>query len=312
MFKAWRASRLAWTWSERAYAGSKGKHLGLKRHLRWAVQTMLHQGEMLPWLQWLEAPEHRVFAEANPRLVFRPLGLYVCTRWGVGQRIRALCHSYGFLNAQGGRFRDAMLKEEGVELVRLPVGKGTEAVIRLGFHSQFRKEGEFAVFFHLGGIEGAISSFAFTLDRDPREGWVMYVGAVQGRKGGGEEEVKVATKALHGLRPKQLMGLLAQEIARALRVQHIRGIANDMQVFRSGRIRTLLQGRKVVFDYDGLWAEMEGVRRPDGWFEVPLRTPRREPDEIKPNKRSMYAKRYAFLDDLTRQLRTMLTPFGTS
>lgn len=300
-------SRKAWGWSEVAYAGHQGRHLGLKRHFRWALRAALDPQVAEGWFAWLERPEVRPFAAANPRLVFRPLGAYLSGDWGVARRIEVLQHTYAFLNAQGGLLREAMLRPEGVDLVRLGLDKGGEVVVRIGFNNQFRKEGEFGVFLHLSPEEPAISSFAFSLDFQPGEGWVMLVGAVQGRKG--EEDVKAATKALHGLRPKQMMVVLAQEIARCLRLARIIGAGNRCQVFRGASLMPRGRKRTIRFDYDAFWAEMEATPRPDGWFDVPLKTPRRSPEEMKPNKRSMYAKRYAFLDALSRQLRTILTPF---
>jgi hypothetical protein len=64
--------------------------------------------------------------------------------------------------------------------------------------------------------------------------------------------------------------------------------------------------RNIRFDFDALWTEIGGEPREDGWFDLPLTTPRRSPDQIKPNKRSMYAKRYLLQDELTRQIREQL------
>ena len=64
--------------------------------------------------------------------------------------------------------------------------RGQTARVWFGSDMQFRKEGEISVFFELPGLEGAVSSFALAFERRA-EGWVGYVGAVQGRKGGDEE-----------------------------------------------------------------------------------------------------------------------------
>ena len=52
--------------------------------------------------------------------------------------------------------------------------------------------------------------------------------------------------------------------------------------------------------------EVGGVPVGDGWFRLPLTTPRRTPEEIKPNKRSLYTKRYLLLDGLSAQIREQL------
>ena len=145
---------------------------------------------------------------------------------------------------------------------------------------------------------------AFSLEQDG--GWSALVGGFQGRKGGDEETIKLATKAMHGLRPKNLMVLLLQQLAEVLGLSALRGVGNETQVYRARRNHPLAPPRKIRFDFDALWLEVGGQPRNDGWFNLPLMTPRRPADHIKPNKRSMYAKRYLLLDDLARQIRERL------
>jgi len=118
-----------------------------------------------------------------------------------------------------------------------------------------------------------------------------------------EEIIKLATKAMHGLRPKNLLVLLIQELARTLGISELRGVGNRVQVFRARMNNPLVPARKIRFDFDALWTEVGGELLEDGWHGLPLTTPRRSSDQIKPNKRSMYAKRYLLLDDLSRQIR---------
>jgi uncharacterized protein VirK/YbjX len=302
-------SRRAWGWSVRAYESAPGERRKLKRHLRWAALAALRGSEAKAWFQWLDSAELRPFVEANPRLAFRPMGGYLCRDWGWERRVKVIQDTYAFLLAQGGALKQAMLRPEGLTLMQLPLGRARDGRVRLGVDAQFRKEGELAVSLELEGVGGAISSMALSLERRPADRWTAYVGAVQGRKGGDEETIKAATKALHGLRPKQFLVLLAQEIARALRMQALLGAGNRIQVFRGlwtqlGRTR-----REIRFDYDELWLEAGGVADGEGWFHLPLHPHRRAVEEMKPNKRSMYAKRYAFLDQVSRQVRTALSPY---
>lgn len=299
-------SRKAWSYSAQAYETHPGDRKKLKRHVRWAVMAALREASVQGWFAFLDEPAIQPFVAANPRLAFRPMGTYMSRRWGWPRRFKVIRDTYIFAHANGGALQEALLREGGLALARIPLEKMGVMTLRLRADVQFRKEGEAGVFLEFEGIEGAISSFVFSLEHLPG-GWVCYLGALQGRKGGDEEAIKAATKAMHGLRPKALMVFVAQEIARSLRVSNLLGVGNGIHVTLA---RTLGSAKKILFDYDDLWREAGGEPQPDGWFQLPLKAQRRTAEEIKPNKRSMYAKRYALMDGLSRQIRTVLTASG--
>lgn len=242
------------------------------------------------------------FLRHDPRLAFRPVDSYLGIDLGLAQRTRIVLDTFRFVHAYGGVLKEALGSEEGMALTDLKLDKGFDLVVQLCSHSQFRKEGEVSVFIHLRPIEGCVASFAFSLE-EADGGWNMRVGAVQGRKGGDEDTIKVATKALHGLRPKSLAVFVAQELARSLQVKALFGVGNAGHVFLSRN------KRPVFFNYDELWEEHDGERCGEHWYRIPLKAKRRSGDEIKPNKRSLYAKRYALLDELSRQIKTALPSF---
>lgn len=298
-----RVSRKAWDYSTQAYETRPGEQSKVKRHVRWATLAMVRKASVQGWFSFLDEPFVRPFVAANPRLAFRPMGTYMSRRWGWSRRFKVIRDTYIFVNAKGGAFQQAMLNPGGLLLSRIPLDKSGALILRLRADGQFRKEGEVGVFMELEGVPGAVSSFAFSLEH-LAAGWTCYVGALQGRSGGDEETIKFATKAMHGLRPKALMAFVAQEVVRSLRVANLLGVGNDIHVALG---RTLGPTQKVRFDYDELWKETGGEPRSDGWYGLPLKALRRTGDDIKPNKRSMYAKRYALMDGLSRQIRTILT-----
>lgn len=305
---AWKAARRAWEWSLEVHRENPGKLSQFKRHLRWSATAALREAAAEDWFAWLDQPEMRPYLAVNPRLAFRPMGAYVSIRWGFERRAKVIRDTYAFIHAQGGLLHEAMSRPGGATLLQLPLDRGQSARVWFGSDMQFRKEGEISVFFELPGLEGAVSSFALSFERRD-EGWVGFVGAVQGRKGGDEEVIKLATKAMHGLRPKQFMVFLAQEIARSLRLRALYGVGNGIHVFRAGQHKLIKTKRDITFDYDDLWMEAGAQVAEEGWYLLPGKYRRRGLDEVKPNKRSMYAKRYAMLDALSRQIRTTLTPF---
>jgi uncharacterized protein VirK/YbjX len=302
----WKAASRAWQWSQRVYCPIQDSPRSFKHHLRWATAAALRPREALDWFSFHDEPAISGFSRANPRLIFRALTSYMSVRWNLTHRMKVIQDTYRFIVNQGGFLEAAMQCREGMTLAQFDLGRGQKARIRMGSDAQFRKEGEISLFLELDGVEGPVTGLAFSLVQD--RGWIALIGGFQGRKGGDEETIKLATKAMHGLRPKSLMILLIQELAQTLGISELRGVGNRVQVFRARMNNPLVPARKIHFDFDALWTEAEGELGEDGWFVLPSTTPRRGPDQIKPNKRSMYAKRYLLLDDLVGQIREQLNP----
>lgn len=309
--QAWKASRRAWKRSALLPQSGESEARRFRGQIRWSLTAATRQAAAAEWFEWLEQPAVKPYLQLEPRMAFRPLRAYGSTLWNLRRRTKVVRDTYAFIHAYGGALHQAMTHPEGALLLRLPLERGVTGEVRLKSDAQYRKEGEISAFFHLSGVELPVSSFALAFERTA-SGWACYVGAVQGQKGGGEEAIKLATKAMHGLRPKQFMVFLAQEIARSLRVNALYGVGNRIQVARADRRKATKAGREISFDYDELWTEAGGEPMKDGWFLLPAKPRRRGLDEVKPNKRSMYAKRYAMLDDISRQIRTVLTPFPRS
>lgn len=296
----WKAARRAWAWSEKAYGSGHGRLHRLKRHLRWALSAVLRQRRANAWFSFLDEPGLEAFLWVQPRLVFRPFGQYLALGWSWADRVKVLQDTYRFLRERGGPLREGLSRTEGVLLAELDVERGQRARIRIHSDPKFRKEGELGIFLELEGIPGTVSGFAFSLRQEADGGWVGLIGAIQGRKDG-EEVIRLATKALQGMRP--LLIFLAQEIAAALGLKALYGVGNQRQVYRAPRRSPFAKRRPILLDYDLYWEEAGAEPTGDGWFRIPLSTPRRDLADIKPNKRSQHAKRYRMLDELGARIR---------
>jgi hypothetical protein len=301
-----KAARRAWAWSLRVYAQNPGRFRLYKRHLRWAVAASIRQAEAHHWFDFLENPAMGPFLKAHPRLVFRPFAQYVSLRWNWARRVKVIRDTYDFVLKGNAFLQAAMATPEGGILARLDLDRGQKALIRLRVDPQFRKEGELGLSLELVGFPGSVTALALCFERELDGPWVGLLGSLQGRKGGEEDVIKLATKVFHGLRPKNLLLFLVQEMAGALNLSGLRGVGNQIQIFRARMNNPLVPKRRIRFDYDEFWLEAGGAPRADGWFELPLATARRAPEDIKPNKRSMYAKRYALMADLSGQIQLLL------
>lgn len=305
----WAASQRAWRLSARAYR-SDGLSRRVKQNLRWALIAALRSLPALDWFARTQSRLIRPFAQANPLLPLKPLRVYLSARWNLLRRIKVMRDTYAFVQWRGGAVRRALLQADGSGVPLATLGEeGPEALhLRLGRDNRFRKEGEFAILLDAPAWGGRICSLAFALEWQRDRGLTVYAGCVQGRSEGDEAIMKPVQKLLHGMRPKALVVFAVQEVARALGARELLGAGNAIQVHRRKHFIHLPWLHDLTFDYDAFWAEMGGERAEDGWFYLPRHAHRRSRDEIKPNKRSQYAKRYALLDDLSRQIREAMAP----
>ncbi len=302
----WNAARQAWSISASAYK-TVGLLRRLKQNVRWVLATAAQPDAALRWFSFMETQNLRPFSDSNPLLVFKPMRAYLSTWWSLKQRTKVMRDTYGFILWKGGAIREALLRQEGegVILATFPLGDLGPGVICLGFDNRFRKEGEFTVSLQCPQRGGRVSALTFALEWSAN-GLVLYVGCVQGRNEGDDDLMKALGKAMHGLRPKALVVFAAQEIGRAIGVREFLGAGNSIQVHRSKHFIYLEWAHALNFDYDVFWTELGGQRSPEGWFYLPRKVKRRTRDEMKPNKRGMYAKRYAMMDDIASQIRAAL------
>lgn len=295
------AAQRAWLLAHCAYPLDRTSQR-LKHKLRWAFVSAFKPRLTMGWFAALEGTDMKFFAETNPRLFFKPMRVYMSTQWNKQRRIKVLLDTYRIIRSHK-QLQESLYIPEGVELATLALEGGSEAKIVLGKDEGLRKEGELVA--SLRTSEGAIQSIAFSLDYQADGTLALYIGCVQGKY---QNSAKVTAKAMHGLRPKALMVLIAQEIASALGAKDLFGVGNGIQAHQRKHLIQIPFLHDITFDYDSLWLELGGEPTPDKWFRLPLKHERRTHETIKANKRSMYRRRYEMMDSLSLQIRSTLLP----
>ncbi len=277
--------------SQRAWYASLIKCVGR------AFTAMATHGAFSAWVDFLLKPENRRFSDTNPMLWHRTLLGYMSTRWDGRKTVQVLTGSYRFaLNHPGPMLAVLQARtEQPIASVELGEDRG---LILVSIHSddRFRREGEWTVRVRWDQAEGDLCSIAFSVEEvDGR--WIAYIGALQGGSGANEESIKAAAKAFHGVRPKAMAVFALQEIISTLGVSRLLGAGNSIQMSNAKHLIPV-PWNKISFNYDAMWAEAGAKPAEEGWFELPLRETRRTREEIKVNKRPLYARRYAFFDRL--------------
>lgn len=141
-----------------------------------------------------------------------------------------------------------------------------------------------------------VFSLAFSLFRDADGARCAMIGGCQGRNIDGIlDTYRSMTKALHGLRPRDFLLEAFGILCRIIDVKQVYAVS-DAQ--RHRRHPFFNQTGDFPQDYDIAWQERSAVLNKDGLYEFPQVPARRSLDEIKAKKRSLYRKRYSFLDEL--------------
>lgn len=112
---------------------------------------------------------------------------------------------------------------------------------------------------------------------------------------GSKEIVKQLTKKAHGLRPAYFMIEAMKALTQALGYQKLLGIPQKYQ-----NKSRLVQSKNYVVNYDQMFEESNG--KLGAYWDLPLAIEQKDMETIASNKRSMYRKRYAMLEDMAERI----------
>lgn len=135
---------------------------------------------------------------------------------------------------------------------------------------------------------------------------VLWIGVLKTALAGthGLDDARALTKAMEGLRPKSLLLLVAQALAKALNLGGLFGVSNKGHVFAGDYSLR----RRIKADYDSFWLECSGENVRPTLFALPLVKAQRDPSEYKPNKRAQVRRRQQLELDIEKLVREAIEP----
>lgn len=231
-----------------------------------------------------------------PSKIHRP---YLYSSMPVAARADAIIAHYRFAkNLSSPLFRQALLSQQGAELLRFTGKGGENFAITMACTGRCEREGEVNLFFSQDGVKLAIVTFAVTEQRGEK---VAVVGGIQGaHRDTPHELIRAATKACYGLFPKRLLMEALTLFCRATDISQIQAVSDSGHIFRSWRYRLK---KKSLFhaSYDEFWQTLSATPLSSTLYRVPMAFARKPLEEIASKKRSEYRKRYELLDALAQQ-----------
>lgn len=274
----------------------------LSRHfrLKFALRTFIAPVTTLRYLHRLsELPRFSQLMHVQgllPAKLHRP---YLRAGMNVAERAQAILDHYNTMNNLDNlQLRQILQSGEETILARLQ-GKNNEDFVIACSAGYYDREGEITLVLRYQGE--SIASLSFTLFNE-ENARTLLIGGLQGpHKSIGNDVIRDATKAAHGLFPKRLLMEVVFILAQQCGVRKIAAVGDKTHVFRSLRYRQS-KGDKFHASYSEFWLTINGQERADGIFMLPLTLPRKTLEEIASKKRAEYRRRYSLLDMLAEQV----------
>ncbi len=174
--------------------------------------------------------------------------------------------------------------------------------LSLSFHGVNKKEG--LITFELK-LQHRIYHATFWIALDKNGEISLWIGALQGSLKG-SKKISDLTKYFYGYRPKNLIVYGLRLIATGLNIRKIYAVSN-CGFYANNHIRL---DRKLKTSLDEFWEETGGIlSRDNRFYELPLIEPRKSLDEVKSQKRNLYKKRFALLDEMSNVITQKLTSY---
>lgn len=164
--------------------------------------------------------------------------------------------------------------------------------IKLVYEARYQKEGDMSLVLH-SQEDGNFYTLSFTLGHENGARSIM-IGGLQGPRSNetSNEKIKKLTRKLYGQRPKSLMVSLLDLLAQIWGVETILAVKTQSHTYAAKRYS---KGR-IKTDYDALWKELGGTEYDRNFYSLTVNAPRRDLDGMSRSKRSMYRRRYEWLD----------------
>lgn len=207
--------------------------------------------------------------------------------------------AYGSLIFMEKTFSEAIMpqlynvKEFGLKVASVPLKNGSSIDVKL-LASPFQEEGELMLLMLLDNRR--IYSLCFSCTADGR----AYIGGIQGGKDVTNDEIKVVTKELFGIRPKNLIITLLYGFLQHCAIKEIYAVDSHFHV----------KSDKVMTNYAALWLEVGGEQYRRGWYKLPSQEIKKSLEEVKSKHRSQFIKRESLKELVQHELAASMQQLG--
>lgn len=271
---------------------------GLFKKSKFILRSFIYRKELKKMFFIFNKPPLQKIPEIYPRIFNKPLRPYIFASANSKKRVQMIEEHYNIISTLFSEHITSLYMTKGIMLGSYP---NTSCSITLGYNNTFRREGEmvFSIMNDQGlRLYSCAFSFLGTIQQP-----ILVIGSIQGPEPAVEnpqEIVRNMTKDAYGLRPKSLVVMLVMMLAKSVAAHRILAVKKCAHVFQAKRY-SRKQKANLQSDYDELWAEFEAINFDDNFVQLPPQE-RKSLEEIASKKRSMYRRRYEWLDVIERNI----------
>ncbi|MDX8529636.1 DUF535 family protein [Mesorhizobium sp. VK25A] len=276
--------------------------------VKWAALRWFYRRDIADVGLKLGAEPFAPILDRYPEIPLKVVRPYLTVGLKRGNRAAAVVGHY---TAAARLLSDAALVEShtnGLELFAVDTSAG-KVTVELGGQDGLYREAEWRLILcldHRPITEMGLAIVDRSLLCIEGTGEALWIGVLKSVAAGaqGLEDARILTSAMEGMRPKTLLLLVAQVLARSLNLSGLFAVSNAGHVFATDYSLR----RRISADYDGFWTESGGLRTKPSMFAMPTAKAQREIAEYKPNKRARVRRRWRLEDQLTDQVREAIQP----
>ena len=261
-----------------------------RERVKLALGALFFRKSTQQWLSYLhKRPPLWRQLDRFPKLVTRIYRPYALRGLGCSQRVKHMIGHYDSLQRMGLWRLLGQSLEQPLDIVQLPTKCGTPAMLRLVSVYDGHREGEMHLQLHWAGQWLYALSF---LLRPHGDQTAMVITRLQAtRAPEARDLIRVATKAVHGLRPAALLVQAARELACAAGCNTVLLVSHRQRVALNPMRR-----RKIQADLESLWLELGATAHPEGFFALrPSVEVCADFSDVASNKRAEARRRAALL-----------------
>lgn len=257
-----------------------------RERIKLALGAALFPKATQQWLSYLNANLHlRQQAQNFPKLVTRIYRPYALRSLNCHQRVNLMIQHHEMLRLIGLQGLIHASSEQPLPILTWHTNDGSSITLQLVSLRDGHREGDIS--FQLRWNSQVIFSITLLLYEIQHLRYLMITRLQGSQTNSAQEFIRNVTKALHGLRPVDLLFQAARHTAGILECHAVAMVSNHHRVALNP-IRRL----RIKFDADKFWLEKGATMDPHGFFVLPPEVEiRSDFSDIPSNKRAQAKRR---------------------
>ena len=254
------------------------------RVVRYVLKCAIRPRASLDWIKAVYESNVGQFIGKYPQLLLKPHRLYINRRFSFSQRARLVLDHYALaFDKLPQSVFSGLICGKRFTISGLSGKPGTDSyLVTLERANELGREGELCLSLRKEATDEAVYRLVFSLVRHGGQPSI-YIGCLQGpRDYEAKTQIRCATKALHGIRPTNLVMDALYAFTCELGIYNILGISSDEKV---------CQGRAVRSNYDSFWKTLGGVPGSPGFFQLPSLSNHRNICNVSSHRRAEHKRR---------------------